>query len=153
MAHYVIRYKGKHLINMDLAKNVLGKSYKELMSIQKDTPEVFTKILDELFMELPFTNNEVALKRLSLANVNDISKQLENLEPVKEAKEGFQIEKAGPFFALDGLRFVRFSDILDVGKYRNKNRYPHIKMCGNIYVALQAKIKGVEGCYYVSCSE
>lgn len=45
-------------------------------------------------------------------------------------------------FTHGGFKFVRFHDVTDSGRYRLQGRMAILRVCGSIYVALNAKVSG-----------
>lgn len=138
MAYYLVKYKGATYVNRDLAKRMHSVGDVGLFDLLADGKIAQETILDNRVFKVSSSPNK---HLMPFVKKQDLDAQIGRFEPSEE-KGSYIISSACPGLCLDGVQYVRLSDIVDPSnRYRSVFSLPHVVFLGKKYVALGVKLK------------
>jgi hypothetical protein len=143
MSHYMIK-KGKAcLVNIALYQSYKELSDKGLMLAVHNPASGSRNFLNNMLFLMDENEVSEIKAKFPCIIVQDIDIALAALcahDKTIKAKE-VTVPVSAMLYDIDSFQFAKLSDIKMEGKYARRENLPHIKICGSIYVALNADFK------------
>jgi hypothetical protein len=134
---FMIEYKGEKLLSQNLAEEFFKVSNPELVSLLLSKKLDAVILFGNPFIKITEAEAEELLSQKSeYIQVQSLDEQLKKLGQANKNAFGFSINSNVPFFKLDRKLFVDFTNLPYPRKYNHRNKIPHVKLCGSLYVCL-----------------
>ena len=151
MAYYIVNAGSLSFANGELMSAYTGRSIDKLIMDRGRPFELFGVMLFKL-SDLERNEIMVTYDLVTIQNIDQsVSILEESLEPPKDSK--VIKAQARDKYYYGGLTFVPFKDLKVSSKYNFKKYFPAVKVCGALFVALNAKFKDDRPSFYVRPSK
>ena len=151
--NFSLIYNKEYFINYDLAKSYYGVTDQQLMTFSVMDALETKAILGKVFIKL---QKHEFLKVVSVFTntTQDLDESLCCLvEPnIEDKHECFLLPKGTPCIELQGIKFTEFKNLKMHQKYNKRDKIPHIKLCGSLFVAIGYVFYGEES-YLIKIEE
>lgn len=151
MAYYIMNAGGLSFANADLMTDYTGMTVEKLMQERGREASLFGIPVFKL------SDHEMAdiFLHFDLVTIQNIDQAVSLFEKSETPLKDTKVIKADirESYLYNGITFVPFKSLRVSSKYNFKKYFPAVKVCGSLFVALNAKFKDGRTSFYVKPSK